>query len=152
MNLKNVDDEIKNCPETIFDTFDLSIDSGLVGHGLREKLVELSNIYGRINQLATNAYFMYEKAKNRVDKVTSEAWSNVDSSLKISDKKILIKTMMVTVDDEKTTLGEEIDKMNIYNYIYTRGKDKVKEISALLDVGRTLLSWDKSEQSRTQYD
>ena len=129
----------------------MSIDSGLVGHGLREKLVELSNIYGRINQLATNAYFMYEKAKNRVDKVTSEAWSNVDSSLKISDKKILIKTIIITIDDERTTLGEEIDKMNIYNYIYSRGKDKVKEISTLLDVGRTLLSWDKSEQTRTQY-
>jgi hypothetical protein len=151
MDIKEVNKEVQKYPETIFDTFDLSIDLRNTGSALREDLVNLSNLYGRINQLATNALFLYEQAKNKRDRIESIAWERVDKSEKITKQKILIRTVDIFVDGEKTSLNEEEERVNMYFYIHSRGKDKVKEISAILDVARTLLSWDKLEQSKVNY-
>jgi len=152
MNLKEVDEEIKNTPETVFDTFKMELNSSHVGGALREQLVELSNLFGRISQLAANASLLYERAKNRRDKVEALAWNKIDKEIKIAMQKILIKTIPVDIDGIMTTLNDEDARVLLYEYIYSRGRDKVKEISTILDVGRTLLSWDKQEQSKVQYD
>ena len=149
--LNEINKEIQKCPETIFDTFDLTIDLRNSGGSLRDDIVKLSNLYGRINQLASNALFLYERAKIRKEKVESIAWSKVNKEQKITAQKMLVKKIPVEIDMQVTTLNDEENRVSLYFYIYNRGKDKVKEISTILDVGRTLLSWDKIERGKTQY-
>lgn len=151
LNIEEVNKSIEKCPETVFDSFRVSIDLKSVGGALRDKLVELSNLYGRINQLSTNALFLYEKASNRRDRVEAIAWSLVPKEMKVTQQRIAVKSVSVEIDGEKTSLNEEEERVNLYSYLSNRGKDKVKEISTVLDIGRTLLSWDKTEQSKTQY-
>lgn len=152
MSIEEANKELSSCPETIFDQFDLSIKPNLVGHSLRDRLVELSNLYGRINELATRSYFLYEKAKIRRDKVESIACASFDGGGKVTDKKILIKDYEIDMDGERTNLNRENEKLSIYEYIHSRGKDKVREVSTILDIGRTLLSWDKNESGKSVYD
>jgi hypothetical protein len=51
----------------------------------------------------------------------------------------------VYIDGRETCLNDEEDNLSLYEYVYNRGKDKTREIASLLDIGRTLLSWDKTE-------
>ena len=149
--LERIEKELHDAPKTIFDTIKLSINGKHVGAALREDLVTLSNLYGRISQLATNSVLLLERANNRYEIVEALAWGNVDPQLKITQKKKAVRTVVVKIDGEETTLSNEESRLKIYEHVANRGKDKIKEISALLDVGRTLLSWDKQEQSKTSY-
>lgn len=155
-NLELVNREVNSCPDTVFDQFDLSIDLKNSGGQLRDELVKLTNLCGNINKLASNAAFLYEKAKTRCDQAEILAWEVVSSDeeykkMKITAQRKLIQTIIIEIDGEKTTLMNENDKLNIYLYLYNRGKDKVKEIGSILDVGRTLLSWDKNEINKGTY-
>jgi len=150
--LQKANKEVQNCPETIFDTFTLYLDTNKRGHALRDDLSKLSNLYGRINELATNAILILEQAKVFRDKIESIAWEQAPDSMKSTEKKLYIRTIHVDIDGEITTLNDEISKVKTYEYIAARGKDKVKEISTLLDIGRTLLSWDKMESQQVQYN
>ncbi len=150
--IEKINKEIKDCPETIFDEFDLSINTKLLGFALRERIVELSNLYSRISYLFNNALLLWEKAKIRRDRVEAIAWSSVDKSLKVSDKKIAAKSLSVVIDGERTTLIAENERVAIYGYIHNKGKNKMQEMSSKLDIARSLLSWDKTEQSKVQYD
>lgn len=151
--LDDINKQIEDCPETPFDQFDLKIDLRKSGAALREELVKFSNLYGRISQLASNALLLYKKAENRLEKVESLAWEKITHhpikrEMKVSEKKKFVKTIPIISDGEETTLNEEEEKLIIFEYLNNRGKDKVKEISSLLDIGRTLLSWDKNEMSQ----
>lgn len=150
--LNNINKEIQECPETIFDTFDLYLDTNKRGHALRDDLAKLSNLYGRINELATNAILLLEQAKVFRDKIESIAWNTTPPVMKSTEKKLYIRTLEIQHEDQITTLNDENAKVKIYEYIAMRGKDKVKEISTLLDIGRTLLSWDKTESQHTSYN
>jgi len=149
--INKINEEIKNCIVTIFDDFDLSIDLRKSGNGLKEDIITLSNLYGRINKLSSHANFLYNEAKNKRDTVESLAWEKVPKDSKITMQKVLVKNIAVEIDGEKTTLNDEEHKVNLYSYFANRGKDKVKEISAMIDLGRSLLSWDKTERSSCQY-
>lgn len=151
MNLEEADAKIQDCPKTIFDKFDLTIDFRSVGGALRGELVTLTNLYGRINQLTSNSYLCYEQAKNRKDVVSALAWEKVDRKQSVTAQKILVRAIVVKIDKEETTLAKEEERVNLFAYVYSRGKDKTKEISTLLDMGRTFLSWDKTEHSKSQY-
>lgn len=145
---------VENSFDTIFDTFKLEIDARAVGHGLREQLVDLVNLYGRINKLATNALFAYQRAKNRYERAESLAYDkvwSVYSSEKTTKQKILLRTIPIVIDGEETCLNDEEDRVNKYEFVYNRGKDKAREISALIEVGRSVLSWDKQEAGQNNY-
>lgn len=149
MMIEKINEQVKKCPSTVFDSFDLKTDLRKSGAGLREALVNLTNLYGTISQLASNALLLYKKAEARRDKIESLAWDKVPAG-KVTQQKIAVRTVKVMVDGKETTLNEEDELLVVYEYINNRGKDKMKEISTLLDVGRTLLSWDKNEMSQTR--
>jgi len=150
--IEEINKEIQRCPETIFDTFDLTINLKMSGAALREELIKLANLYGRINQLSSNAIFKLEQSRNRLGTVISIAWAKYGEefpSVKPNTKKILVKEYEVIVDGNPTSINKEEANVLVYEYISQRGKDKAKEISSILDVGRTLLSWDKAEYGRS---
>lgn len=149
--IEEISKEIEECPETIFDEYELTINSKLLGFALRERIVELSNLYGRISFLFNSALLLWEKAKIRRDKVESIAWARVDRTLKITDKKIAMRELSVMIDGEKTTLNSENERVAIYGFIHHKGKNKMQEMGVVLDIARSLLSWDKTEQSKVQY-
>lgn len=151
--LKEVNDVIKNVPETVFDEFKIRINLKSVGRGMRDDLADIFNQYGRINELASSSLFNYEKAKIRKDRVYAIAYKTVNSDpsnfkLKVDEKKSLVKVTTVNIDGESTTLVDEENRVALYCFLYNRGRDKIREISTMLDLGRTILSFDKSEVDR----
>jgi len=149
--LAEVNKNVEKCPDTIFDTFDLSIDRRKFGAALRDTLVDLANQYGRINQLAANSKFKHGQAKKKLEEVTALAWAKFrpDKDMKVTEKKIRVKEFEVMYNGEKTSIDEEEKNVLIYEYMEQRGKNKMEEMSTILDVGRTLMSWDKQEYSRS---
>ena len=151
--IKKANEAIENVPETVFDKFKIRINLKSVGRGLRDDLADIFNQYGRINEIASNALFNYERAKIRKDKVYAQAYTIVNSDpanikMKVDEKKSLIKIVKVNIDGESTTLVDEENRVALYNFLYNRGRDKIREISCMLDLGRTILSFDKSELDR----
>ncbi len=61
--LQSISKEVERFPTTVFDKFDIRINRKSVGRGLRDDLGEIFNLYGRINELASHAVFLSEKAK-----------------------------------------------------------------------------------------
>lgn len=156
---KQTREMLKKCPKTVFDSeeFKIKIDLNNSGHAIRDELVSIYNLYGRINSLAAKAAFVYEMAKIRRDKAESLAWEAIyadkeKASLKISAQKVMVMTVPIEVDGEQTTLIEEDERLIKCKYLCDRGKDKVRELSALLDIGRSVLSWDKTELEKMPYD
>lgn len=147
--VKEAEESVGQCPETLFDQkeFELSIDLHTVGGGLRDELAGLTSLYSRINTLAAKALFMYEQEKNKLEAIETLAWEKAPD-VSATKQKILIRTIPVEIDGDITTFNEQQKIVNIYDYIAKRGKSKMKEISDILDVGRSMLSWDKQEQSK----
>lgn len=139
-----INEEIKSAPETIFDTFKIKIDARAGGQYIRDQLPILVDMYGSINKLATNALFLHERAKARYDKVESLAWAaSTEYSLKATQLKMAVREIKVVVDGETTCLNDEAQRLSTYEYVASRGKDKIKEIASAIDIGRSLLSWEK---------
>lgn len=143
-----INKEIQNMPETIFDQYDIKIDTRKSGAALRSDLADLVNLYGTISTMASKASLAYGKAEARRDKVESMAWSKVSPDLKVSQQKMLVRDIPVQIDGEETNLAIENENLVYYEYVSNCGKHKVKEISTLLDMGRSLLSWDKQEAEK----
>lgn len=144
--------ELTSPPATIFDTFDTSIDSRLVGNAVKERLGELTQISSRIRQLATNAMLMYKQALNRKEDIIALAWEAVNKSEKVTRQRVLVKSIIVEINNEKTTINDEEQRINLYEYVYQRGKDKIAEVDGALDAARSMLSWAKTEVSKSTYD
>lgn len=150
MDINQINKEVQNYPETVFDTFDLGL-GGYQASALRDQLGVLSNLYGRINRLAANAERLYEEAKVRRDEVESLAWSRTEIKMQITQKKIAVKNIPVQIDNETTTLTKEEKRLTLYKYIHSRAKKSLDEIGKQLDLGRTLLSFDKTELEKMNY-
>lgn len=145
ITIEEIDKDVSNCPKTVFDKYSIQIDLRKRGDSLREEIIKLVNVFGTINELASNALLLYEQAETRKEDVTSLAWSSLPSGMKVTQQRIQVKVIEVDFNGEKTTINDEIRRVALYKYISNRGKDKVKEIEKILDVGRSLLSWDKQE-------
>lgn len=145
--IDQVNKQIANAPETIFDTFPIKIDAR--GGAIREELTQLISLFGTINKLATNALFLYEQAKTRKERVEALAWEKVvDLKYKVTQQKIMVREVEVVIDGEVTCLRAESERVALYSYVSTRGKDKVKEMESAIDIGRSLISWDKMAAER----
>lgn len=149
-DIKKINENTLKYPETVFDTFDLSLE-GYQGSALRDRLSELSNLYARINRLVANAVRLYEDAEARRDEVESLAWDKTDPTMKVTQKKIVIKNISIEIGGEMTTLSQEQKRLTLYKYVSNRARSIQKEIADQIDLGRTLLSWDKSEMEKVQY-
>ena len=56
----------------------------------------------------------------------------------------------VTLDSNNkvTTLREEQHRFAIYDYLLFRAKEKIREVNSAIDLGRSLLSWDRQEADK----
>lgn len=151
--LKKVNEEIQKTPRTVFDDFSIRINRKSVGKGLRDDLGEEFNSFGRINELASYAEFKAKQAKAKKDKVLSVAldrieMQNAGKRMSIEAKKNAARILEVRIDGETTSVIEQEIQCALYEYIASRGKDKIREMSSMLDLGRSMLSFDKSEIDR----
>lgn len=142
---------------TPFDNMDFKIDATDKGGYIRDKLLEFENRFGEVTELSTIAGYKAEVAKARWDMALDIAMLQVDEDCKekrvsVSMKKSMARTKEVTIpgDTEKTTPYKEEHKYYAFSYIAQRGKDKVRELNNMLDLGRSVLSWDKQELERLE--
>jgi len=153
--MEDINKTIKELSDTIFDKeeFNFNIDLSNAGHAIRDDLARVYNAYGTLNGLVSRIDFLYEQAKIKRDKVEVLAWDSIfkdseKSKLKSTTQKIIVINEVVKVEGKETTLLLEDDTVNQYRYFLNRGKDKLKELTALLDIGRSILSWDRAELER----
>lgn len=144
---EEVNKNLESCPNTIFDSFRIEVDLRKRGDALREEIINLTNMFGRINELASNAVLLCEQSEIRREDVIALAWGSIPPGMKTTQARIFVKTVIIEYGSEKTCINDEDRRVSIYKYISNRGKDKVREIEKVLDVGRSLLSWDKQEHS-----
>lgn len=143
--------EISKPLETVFDKFQIKINRKSVGKGFRDDLGEVFNSYGRINELASKSLLHAERAKARRDRVYAMASDIVNADprkMTAETKRNLIKITKVIVDGESTSFIEEEEKYILYSYVSNRGKNKQVELATMIDLGRSILSFDKSEIER----
>lgn len=149
--------ELDAVEDTIFDDekLNVTIDPGLIGGALRDRIAEIQNIQSRINSLSSKALFLQNKYTLRVEEAEDLATNSVSQDPEKSKAKAALKryyidneSVKLRDDLEETTLLLEKYKLAMYNYVSTRAKEKVKETNAAIDLGRSLLSWDKEEMSR----
>jgi len=150
LKYKQIESELKDGIKTIFDSdeFDFSIDLSNAGHAIRDDLARSYNLYGRLNTLAAKANFMYKQQELKRDKVGALAWKAIyakSEKLKVAVQKGLMLIEEIEFNGGKTTLIQEEEQLLLYEYLADRAQDKRKEIVALLDLGRSILSWDRTE-------
>ena len=152
----NLNKDFEDLPETIFDKeFNLNIDLTSAGHAIRDDLAKAYNTYGRLNSMAAYASYLLDLAVSRKKEVEALAWVALSgtrgfSVMKVAQRKIEVKKISIEIEGEKTTILREQERVTKYKYFNERGKYKVKEMSSLLDLGRSMLSWDKTELDRLQ--
>ena len=76
------------------------------------------------------------------------AWKAIyakSEKLKVAAQKGLVLIEEIEFNGGKTTLIQEEEQLLLYEYLADRAQDKKKEIVALLDLGRSILSWDRTE-------
>lgn len=137
--------------DTVFELnkYDTSLDDSLTGEALRERLLQISAL-GDIISILYNHYNYHVKMtkarKSRVYRLAYEALRDNEEYRKANAeaKAILIENVEVDYMGEKTSIVNEDFKIATYEYLAERGKDKLKLLYANLDLGRSMLSWDKS--------
>jgi hypothetical protein len=136
---------------TPFDDFDLST-QGLVGASLRTRLDAIQSEFGRLNELASIASYQEEIAETRMETAQEMAFAIVNQecagervSVAVKQSLGVNKEVLLPGDSEKTTPYKENMKHIAIKYVAKRGKDKINELTRALDLGRSLLSWDKEE-------
>ncbi len=150
------DEKLDNLPVTIFDKeFPLNIDLQSAGHAIRDDLAKAYNLYGRLNNMAAYSSYLLDEAEARKEAVESLAWAELEraeslKSMSVSQKKIKVRDIMIEYEGEKTNIIKEQKRVAKYKYLDNRGKFKIREMMALLDLGRSMLSWDKTELDRLQ--
>jgi len=143
--------------KTPFDEMSFYIDVASKGGHVRDKLLEFENRFGEVIELATIAAHKADIAKTRWETALDLAMLEVDEDCKgqrvsIAMKKSMAGSREITIpgDDEKTTPYKEERKYHAFSYVAQRGKDKVKELNNVLDLGRSVLSWDRQELERLE--
>jgi hypothetical protein len=151
-----VSDILKPPFRTPFDEVTFFIDPKEHGGAIRNKLLEFENEMGRIVEMATIASYRADMAKSRWEFACDHALEVVESTY-AGDRKFtsirkeaLSRNTQVKIpgDSDPTTPYLEEQKYLSYKYVADRGKDKVRELNSSIDLGRSVLSWDKEEISR----
>jgi len=146
--MKDINEELKNCPQTIFNTIDCST-GGLYGQALRERIDVIIANYSRISELYDRSFLLLKKAQARVKNVEALALTRIDNKLSDTKRKLLARNEKVEYEGETTSVSEEEDKLIAYEWLELSGSNKLKEAGRILDAVRSLLSWDKKEKEES---
>lgn len=143
--------------KTPFDDISFYIDVASKGGYIRDRLLEFENRFGEVIELATIAAHKADIAKSRWETALDIAMLEVDGEcegkrVSVEMKKSMARTREITIpgDTNKTTPYKEERRYFAFNYVAQRGKDKVKELNNVLDLGRSVLSWDRQELERLE--
>lgn len=153
-----VSDIFKRPFKTPFDILDFSFNVGQTGGPIRDRLLEIQNQFGSVSEMSTIAAKRVDIAEARQDMASRLAIAEIsekfsgDRSYTAERKKAMASNWEVLLpgDSEKTTPYQEEVKYISYKYVAQRGKDRMKELSSAIDLGRSVLSWDKQEVDRLE--
>jgi len=142
--------------KTPFDSMDFHIDIKQKGGAVRDRLLEFENELGRVAELATLAAHRCGLAEARHDlawdlarvKVAKATFGDKGFTAIIKESMARTTSILLPGQSEETTPQQEIKRLLAYKYVERKGKDKVKELNSAIDLGRSVLSFDKEELSR----
>ena len=144
--VKKILQDVKKLEKTPFSEFDVSISDSLSGGPLRDRLGELTNLQSSIAQKVSWFAFKEKNAEARKKHCKSLAVKSFSGKKMTSvEKNYLSETEEVMIDEISTTYFDEMYDEVLFGYYATEGKYKLKELEKNLDIGRSLLSWDKAE-------
>lgn len=154
---QHIVEELNAIKDTIFDKdeFDVTIEPSLIGGALRDRIAEIQNMQSTINNLAAKLAYIFMRSELRVEEAEEVATDLIGHDLEKGKAKGALKKYYIsnqdvklTDDTESTTLLKERYKHLVYSYLMDRAKKKVSEVNSAIDLGRSLLSWDREEASR----
>jgi hypothetical protein len=140
---------------TIFDgpDYKVTLAPDQSGESLRRRLIEISALYDNISRLSNHFVMqsaLCEVKRKRVKAIAFKILREQEDYKKanLEDKKLMVEAFEVEINGEKTTMIDEEEKAAIFTYLGSRGKDKLKELSSNLDLGRSMFSWDKGAMEK----
>ena len=140
--------DLSKYPKTQIDDFDLKINPNMRGDALRRRLGEIMANYETICAYNDHALYLLKKAEYDIGEVEALAWGSVDRTLKVNDQRKEVRRIIVDYQGSRVTILDMERKLVSVEYIANRGKSKLNEAAKVLDLGRTLLSFDKQELGR----
>jgi hypothetical protein len=142
--IQKANESVKKIKTTPFDEFKVGIDRSLVGGNLRNRLAELTNLQSSISSKVSWFIFLERCSEARKKKAKELALRIVKAS-SATERTFLAEGQDVIIDDKQTSFFNELYHEIVYGYYALVGKYKLKELENNLDIGRSMLSWDKSE-------
>ena len=149
--IKQAKSVIEKRPKTFFDDIDVSLDGALNGNALRERLAELSSLWGTISTKLSWYQFLQKRADLRKKKARQMAIKQLLRSkekLSISHIDRVADGVDVKIGKDQTNYLNELENETVYGYYVDTGMYKLKELENNINIGRSMLSWDKSEIER----
>ena len=142
--MENAIKSIKKIKETPFDKFDVTLDRGAIGGLLRDRLAELTNMQSSISTKVS--WFIHlEKCSEARKKQAKALALKVAKGSSAVERTFAAESMEVEIEGKKTSFFNELYNETVYGYYALVGKYKLKELENNLDIGRSLLSWDRNE-------
>lgn len=139
---------------TPFDDMSFHLDVASKGGYIRDKLLEFENRFGEVSELATIAAHRADIAKAKLQAVMDLALIKIEEEcqgrkVSIAMKQAMAKHKEVIIPgDTEAITPYKMERTYIgLSYIAQRGKDKVREVNNVIELGRSILSWDRMEIS-----
>lgn len=147
---EDANDGIPRDVPTIFDKkdYNVKLQPELKGESLRRRLTTITCLQDNISRL-TNHFALQaalcEINRKRAKYIAYTALKTNEDYKKanLEDKKMMLESYVVKIEETETTAIDEEEKAAIFNLLANRGKDKLRELLSNLDLGRSMFSWDK---------
>lgn len=142
--MENAIKSIKKIKKTPFDDFNITLDRSAIGGLLRDRLAELTNMQSSI-ATKVSWYIHLEKCSEARKKQARAIALKTAKGSSAVERTIFAEEMEVEIENKKTSFFNELYNEIVYGYYAIVGKYKLKELENNLDIGRSLLSWDRNE-------
>lgn len=135
---------VKKIEKTPFDEFNVTLDRGAIGGLLRDRLAQLTNMQSSISTQVSRFTYMEKCSEARKKQAKEIALKSAMGSSAI-ERSSIAEGMDVEIDGKTTSFFNELYNEIVYGYYALVGRYKIKELENNLDIGRSLLSWDRHE-------
>lgn len=140
-----VDEKLNEIPESL-----LHIDKSLQAKELRDRILDLNSYHSRYNELHDKAKLACNLQDNKINMIKSVAMKLISedsnySKLTAPAKLLCLETYSVNIGNEMTTLNQEKEKLEWYQYRVNRFKSRFEDIKMSIMSCVNALSYDKQE-------
>ena len=136
--------------KSVFDKekYDVTLNTDLFGQSLRERATVISTISNNISRLYNHCIYKQRLIEIEIKGLKYLAYKHFEGDETFKKANVEIKSMMMEClqldcNGQKISIVEKEKEYAMYEYLASRGKDKLRELNNNLDLARTFLSWDK---------